>query len=93
MTSPPRFASSSAKLRPIPLPAFDAEKQSAIIPIRHMKFDFEAEKIDPKFYLNAELASAYFASLSIFLTYGEDLVIDTARYHRDFLTDPVLKNV
>lgn len=72
-------------------PVFDAEKQSAIIPIRHMKFDFEAEKIDPKFYLNAELASAYFASLSIFLTYGEDLVIDTARYHRDFLTDPVLK--
>ena len=32
-------------------PVFDAEKQSAIIPIRHMKFDFEAEKIDPKFYL------------------------------------------
>ncbi len=53
-------------------PVFDAEKQSAIIPIRHMKFDFEAEKIDPKFYLNAELASAYFASLSIFLTYGEE---------------------
>ncbi|MFW1887625.1 metal-dependent hydrolase [Acinetobacter johnsonii] len=72
-------------------PVFNAEKQSAIIPIRHMKFDFEAEKIDPKFYLNAELASAYFASLSIFLTYGEDLVIDTARYHRDFLSDPVLK--
>ena len=31
-------------------PVFDAEKQSAIIPIRHMKFDFEAEKIDPKFF-------------------------------------------
>ena len=72
-------------------PVFDAEKQSAIIPIRHMKFDFEAEKIDPKFYLNAELASAYFASLSIFLTYGEDLVIDTPCYHRYFLSDPVLK--
>ena len=32
-------------------PVFDAEKQSAIIPIRHMKFDFDAEKIDPKFSL------------------------------------------
>ena len=72
-------------------PAFDAAKQSAVVPIRHMKFDFEAEKIDPKFYLNAELASAYFGSLSIFLTFGEDLVIDTARYHRDFISDPLLK--
>ena len=72
-------------------PAFDAAKQSAIIPIRHMKFDFDPAKLDPKFYLNAELASAYFGSLSIFLTFGEDLVIDTARYHRDLLSDPLLK--
>ena len=72
-------------------PVFNAAKQSAIIPIRHMKFEFEPEKIDPKFYMNAELASAYFASLSIFLTFGEDLVIDTARYHRDFVKDPLLK--
>ena len=70
---------------------FTLDKQSPIIPIRHMKFDFEPEKLDPKFYMNAELASAYFASLSIFLTLGEDLVIDTARYHRDFITDPLLK--
>lgn len=74
-----------------PVSEFDAAQQSPIIPIRHMKFDFEAEKIDHHFFLNAELASAYFASLSIFLTYGEDLVIDTARYHRDLLTDPVLQ--
>ncbi len=72
-------------------PVFDATKQSAVVPIRHMKFDFEADKIDPKFYMNAELASAYFGSLSIFLTHGEDLVIDTARYHRDFIDDPILK--
>ncbi|OTG68273.1 metal-dependent hydrolase [Acinetobacter sp. ANC 4470] len=70
---------------------FNTEKQSAIIPIRHMKFDFDPKKIDHKFFLNAELASAYFASLSIFLTFGEDLVIDTARYHRDFIKDPLLK--
>jgi uncharacterized protein len=70
---------------------FDTKKQSSAIPIRHMKFDFDHRQIDPKFYLNAELASAYFASLSIFLTYGEDLVIDTARYHRDFIQDPLLK--
>ncbi len=69
----------------------DLKKQSSIIPIRHMKFDFDPAKIDPKFYMNAELASAYFASLSIFLTRGEDLVIDTARYHRDFIQDPLLK--
>ena len=70
---------------------FSLDKQSEIIPIRHMKFDFEPQKIDYKFYMNAELASAYFASLSIFLTFGEDLVIDTARYHRDFIKDPLLK--
>ena len=73
------------------LSQFDAQKQSSIIPIRHMNFDFESAKIDPKFYMNAELASAYFASLSIFLTYGDDLVIDTARYHRDLLQDARLK--
>ena len=70
---------------------FSLDKQSPIIPIRHMKFDFDEKLLDPKFYMNAELASAYFASLSIFLTRGEDLVIDTARYHRDFITDPLLK--
>ena len=47
--------------------------------------------VDDKFYLRAELATAYFEALSIFLTYGEDLVIDTARHHRQFLTDPLLK--
>jgi predicted metal-dependent hydrolase len=70
---------------------FSLENQTAIIPIRHMKFDFDPEKLDHRFYMDAELASAYFASLSIFLTRGEDLVIDTARYHRDFITDPLLK--
>lgn len=70
---------------------FSLENQSKMIPIRHMKFDFDHKLIDPKFYMNAELASAYFASLSIFLTRGEDLVIDTARYHRDFISDPLLK--
>lgn len=70
---------------------FSLENQTPIIPIRHMKFDFDPEKLDHKFYMDAELASAYFASLSIFLTRGEDLVIDTARYHRDFITDPLLK--
>lgn len=76
--------------QPVPqASAQTAEKPE--VPIRHMKFDFNAQDADPNFYLNAELASAYFEALSIFLTYGEDLVIDTARYHRDFLSDPVLK--
>ncbi|MCU4419372.1 metal-dependent hydrolase [Acinetobacter bereziniae] len=70
---------------------FSLANQTPIIPIRHMKFDFDAAKLDYRFYIDAELASAYFASLSIFLTRGEDLVIDTARYHRDFITDPLLK--
>ncbi|WP_336951799.1 metal-dependent hydrolase [Acinetobacter sp. AS167] len=70
---------------------FSLENQTPIIPIRHMKFDFDPEQVDHRFYMDAELASAYFASLSIFLTRGEDLVIETARYHRDFITDPLLK--
>ncbi len=61
------------------------------VPIRHMEFKFDAKDVDTNFYLNTELATAYFEALSIFLTYGEDLVIDTARYHRQFVTDPVLK--
>lgn len=61
------------------------------VPVRHMAFGFKAEEADDKFYLQAELASAYFEALSIFLTYGEDLVIETARHHRQFLTDPELK--
>ena len=61
------------------------------VPVRHLEFKFDASKADDRFYLQAELASAYFEALSIFLTYGEDLVIDTARHHRQFLTDPVLK--
>ena len=71
--------------------SFSLDQQSPIVPIRHMKFDFDPQQIDYKFYMNAELASAYFASLSIFLTYGEDLVIDTARYHRNLIQDPLLK--
>lgn len=70
---------------------FNLDHQSPVVPIRHMKFDFDPQQIDYKFYMNAELASAYFASLSIFLTYGEDLVIDTARYHRNFIQNPLLK--
>ncbi|MBC3494358.1 metal-dependent hydrolase, partial [Pseudomonas taiwanensis] len=33
----------------------------------------------------------FFATLSVFLTYGEDLVIETARHHREFIKDPILK--
>jgi predicted metal-dependent hydrolase len=65
-------------------PAFD-------IPIRHMNFQFDSAKADDKFYLKAELATAYFEALSIFLTFGEDLVIDTARHHRELIKDPELK--
>ena len=32
----------------------------------------------------------FFATLSV-LTYGEDLVIETARHHREFIQDPILK--
>lgn len=65
--------------------------QNKAIPVRHLAFNFDASQADDKFYLRAELATAYFEALSIFLTYGEDLVIDTARHHRQFLTDPLLK--
>ena len=59
--------------------------------IRHFNFKFDAKELDVKFYMQKEWASAYFAALSIFLTYGEELVIDTARYHRDMINDPILK--
>jgi uncharacterized protein len=61
------------------------------MPIRHFDFKFEADTFDKKFYMKKEWASAYFSALSIFLTYGEELVIETARHHRDFIKDPILK--
>lgn len=61
------------------------------VPVRHMNFGFDPAIADDRFYQQSELASAYFEALSIFLTFGEDLVIETARHHRDQLTDPVLK--
>ncbi|MEQ9479441.1 MAG: metal-dependent hydrolase [Algiphilus sp.] len=61
------------------------------VPVRHMDFQFDPDSVDTRFYQNAELASAIFESLSIFLTFGEDLVIDTARHHRQFVKDPELK--
>lgn len=74
--------------REIQLPDF-ASKQP--IPIRHFNFKFDAKELNDRFFRNTELASAYFEALSIFLTFGEDLVIETARYYRDFVQDPVLK--
>jgi len=41
--------------------------------------------------MNNQFATIFFATLSVFLTYGEDLVIETARHHRDLLKDPILK--
>ncbi|WP_272975271.1 metal-dependent hydrolase, partial [Alcanivorax jadensis] len=63
------------------------------MPIRHMDFQFDAKQLDDTFFRNTELASAYFEALSIFLTFGEDLVIDTARHHRQFVKDPELKRL
>lgn len=71
--------------------AATSPQKSVEIPIRHMDFQFDAKDVDTTFFRNTELGTAYFEALSIFLTFGEDLVIDTARYHRQFLKDPVLK--
>ncbi|MEX7543588.1 carboxyl transferase domain-containing protein, partial [Acinetobacter baumannii] len=38
--------------------------------------------------MNNQFATMFFATLSVFLTYGEDLVIETARHHREFIQDP-----
>lgn len=61
------------------------------IPIRHLAIGFEGKKVDLSFYMNNQFATIFFATLSVFLTYGEDLVIETARHHRDQLKDPILK--
>jgi len=71
-------------------PSLSAVAPSSV-PVRHMDFQFDPATVDTHFYQNAELASAIFESLSIFLTFGEDLVIDTARHHRQFVKDPELK--
>lgn len=68
-----------------------AKTSSKQIPIRHLDFHFDGERFDRDFYRNSEVASGYFHALSIFLTFGEELVIDTARHHRQFITDPELK--
>lgn len=72
-------------------PASSKSATAPRIPIRHMDFKFDNKNIDSTFYKNTTFASAYFHALSIFLTFGEDLVIDTARHHRQFLKDEDLK--
>jgi predicted metal-dependent hydrolase len=52
---------------------------------------FEGKQVDLSFYMNNQFATIFFATLSVFLTYGEDLVIETARHHRDLLKDPILR--
>lgn len=74
--------------REIELPDFASKKS---IPIRHLNIGFEGKEIDVEFYMNNQFATMFFATLSVFLTYGEDLVIETARHHRKFIQDPVLK--
>lgn len=74
-------------------PAPKSTLKPSRVPIRHMAFQFDASELDDTFYQNTELASAYFEALSIFLTFGEDLVIDTARHHRQFVKDPELKRL
>ena len=66
-----------------------ASKKS--IPIRHLAIGFDGKQIDLSFYMNNQFATIFFATLSVFLTYGEDLVIETARHHRDMLKDRILK--
>ena len=78
-----------AKAFPSRLP--NLKDQIANIPIRHFNFKFSPDELDVKFFMQKEWATAYFAALSIFLTYGEELVIETARHHRDQIQDPVLK--
>ena len=61
------------------------------IPIRHLSIGFKGREIDQSFIFGNQFATMFFATLSVFLTYGEDLVIETARHHRELLTDPILK--
>lgn len=68
----------------------DYANRSAI-PIRHLQIGFQGREINIEFYRNNEFATIFFSTLSVFLTYGEDLVIETARHHRDQLKDPILK--
>lgn len=65
--------------------------KTATIPIRHLNIGFNGKEIDISFYRSNEFSTIFFATLSVFLTYGEDLVIETARHHRELLTDPVLR--
>lgn len=71
-------------------PRGEPGRNEADMPVRHLDFQFDADNVDTLFYRRSELATAYFHALSIFLTFGEDLVIDTARHHRQFLSDPEL---
>ena len=74
--------------REIELPDFASK---GAIPIRHLNIGFNGKEIDVKFYRGNQFSTLFFYTLSVFLTYGEDLVIETARHHRDFIVDPVLK--
>jgi predicted metal-dependent hydrolase len=58
-----------------------------IYPNPSFKYWFDGKEIDVRFY-GQSICDDVFATLSVFLTYGEDLVIETARHHREFIQDP-----
>lgn len=60
-------------------------------PIRHMEFRFGEREVKAHFYDDNPLVSMYFLMLSVVVPYGEELVIDTVRHHRDDIRDPELR--
>ncbi len=49
------------------------------------------KKLISSFTSTTSLQLCFLQRFRFFLTYGEDLVIETARHHREFIQDPILK--
>lgn len=85
----------------IPLPAAASPRQpvrrrsdehrKSDAPIRQMDFGFAKRRMKAHFFSDNPLLSMYFLSLSLVVPYGEQLVINTVRIHRDQIQDPDLR--
>ena len=69
-----------------------AENRHPPVPIRHMKFDFDASRAAKYVWRENAWSSAYILTFSAFIPAGERFVIDSVRAFRDQVKDPELRD-
>jgi uncharacterized protein len=68
-----------------------SKKINTVVPIRHMKFNFDPALASKYCHMNNDFSSAFILTFSALIPHGERLVIDAVRGYKDKIKDPELK--